>query len=479
MSPPRLSAATMRNAAARHPAYDRNAVSTGVVHLGLGAFARAHAAVYLDDMLAAGHHHLGIAGVSLRNHDVPDALVPQDGLYTLGVVSGTAIDARVVGSVQRVLHAPSQRQEVRAALAADSTALVSVTVTEKGYCTDPASHRLDLRHADIRHDLATPDAPASLPGHLVRAAADRRDRDGAGFTVLSLDNLPANGRTLRAVVQDLAAHLDPTLSAWIDRNVRFPCSVVDRIVPATTDDFRARVTATTGVDDAWPVRCEPFVQWVVERDWFGARPPLEDVGVTVVDDVAPWELLKLRILNALHTAAAHYGLFHGLATVDAVVAAPHGRQLLERVATEATEVLVPPPGVDARAYVDTALARFANAALAHRCAQIATDTSQKLPQRVLDTVRARLARGLSIDALADVLALWAWSTRGVDHTGAPRPVHDPLADRYAEITARCGADPVALTAALLSLDSVFGDLTDNTALQTAVAGRLARLMAPR
>ena len=476
MTAPRLSSATAAHAHALQPAYRRDSVGEVVVHLGLGAFSRAHLAVYLDDMLAAGHSDLGIVGVSLRNDDVPTALGPQDGLYTLAVVSSDAIEPRIVGSVLRVLHAPSHAAEVRAALAATSTTLVTVTVTEKGYCCDPADRRLDLHHPDIVHDLAAPHSPRSLPGHLVLAAADRRATGSAGVTVLSLDNMPSNGRTLRAVVLALADGSDPTLRPWIERNMRFPCSMVDRIVPATDARFRASVAALTGVDDAWPVRAEPYSQWVVEHDWATARPPLEQVGVTLVDDVAPWETLKLRVLNGMHTAAAHYGLRHGLDTVDRVVADPGGRRLLERVAAEVTEVVAAPEGVDLDGYVTTTLGRFANAALAHRCAQIASDTSQKLPQRLLDTVRARYARGLPVDAIADVLALWAWSTLGRDHLGAPRSVHDPLAARYAGIAALDGDDAAALTRSLLGLDAVFGDLTGNPTLTASVSVRLAALL---
>jgi fructuronate reductase len=248
------------------------------------------------------------------------------------------------------------------------------------------------------------------------------------------------------------------------------------MVPATDDALRVAVRAAIGVDDVWPVRAEPYSQWVVERDWATALPPLAEVGVQVVDDVAPWERVKLRILNALHTAAAHYGLNHGRDTVDTVMSDPGGAGLLLRVAAEIVEVLEAPAGVDVDSYVDTTLDRFANSGLGHRCAQIATDTSQKLPQRVLDTVRLRLERGLPIDALADVLALWAWSTLGRDHLGRARQVDDPLAATYAEVAAVAGADARALVTALVGLEPVFGDLADSAALVATVTPRLARLL---
>jgi fructuronate reductase len=406
------------------------------VHLGLGAFARGHLAVYADEL------GLGIVGVSLRHDDVRRTLAPNGFVYQLDVVDGDDVRSRTIRSVLDVLHAPTQPSEVRTALAASPTEIISATVTEKGYCTDPASHRLDLTHPDIVHDVAHPTEPVTLAGHLVLALADRRAAGTFPPTVLSLDNLPANGRTLRAVVLDLASQTDPSLAEWIDTHVRFPCSMVDRIVPALTDP-----TGRT-------VRVEPYSQWVVEREWSSPRPPLEDVGVTIVDDVAPWETLKLRILNGMHTAAAHFGLRHGLATVDQVVANPNGRRLLEQVAAETAEVLEPPLGVDVAAYISTTLGRFANTALGHRCEQIATDTSQKLPQRLLATVRLRLARGLPVDAIAEVLALWAWCT--VHH-----PVRDPLAARFAEIAGDATE--------LLRLEPIFGDLAGNPVLVAAVA----------
>jgi fructuronate reductase len=298
-----------------------------------------------------------------------------------------------------------------------------------------------------------------MPRHLVLALADRRAADTPPPTVLSLDNLPANGRTLRGVVLELAGRTEPSLAEWIDAHVCFPCSMVDRIVPALTDP-----TGRT-------VRVEPYSQWVVEREWSSPRPPLEQVGVTIVDDVAPWETLKLRILNGMHTAAAHFGLRHGLATVDQVVANPDGRRLLERVAAETAEVLEPPPGVNVHEYIATTLHRFANSALGHQCAQIATDTSQKLPPRLLATVRLRLERGLPVDAMAEVLALWAWCT-------VHRPVRDPLAPRFAEIAATQAGDPHGIAAALLGLEPIFGDLAGNSELVAAVQAAAGRAYSP-
>lgn len=474
---PRLSDSTVAHAAAQRPAYDRAAPPVGVVHLGLGAFPRAHLAVFLDDLLAL--HPEGpwaMLGVSMRSTDIVHALNPQDGLYTVGTIDGDTIGARVVGSVRHVLHEPTSPALVRHALSAATTTMITATVTEKGYCTDPATKRLDLDHPDIRHDIEHLERPRSLPGQLVATFAERRARRTGPVTVLSLDNMPANGHTLQRAVADLAAATDPTLNAWIDNEVRFPCSMVDRMVPATDEPFRERIAAVTGLHDAWPVRAEPFRQWVVERGWATPMPPLADVGVTVVDDVGPWEHTKLRVLNALHTAAALFGLRHGLETVDQVARDERGARLLDRLAGEIVEVLTPPDGVDLGGYVATTLGRFRNPGLHHRCAQIATDTSQKLPQRLLGTVHERLARGLPIDAATDVLALWAWSTLGRDHEGGERPVADPLADTFASIAARHAADHHGLATALLCLREIFGDLAGDPRVTAPVADRLAALL---
>ena len=477
----RLADSTLAEARAVPPAYDRRAMRCGIVHLGLGAFSRPDLAVYADDLLALGHDGLGILGVSLRNDDVPHALGPQDGLYTLVVIDGSVglsgMPPRIIGSVREALHAPSQAERVRTALASDTTSIISVTVTEKGYCIDPATGRLDRDHPDISHDVAEPDVPHSAIGHLLLAARDRRGNGAGAVTVLSLDNLLENGATLRRAVRDLAALGDASLVTWIDEHMAFPNSMVDRMVPSTDDALRVQVGTAVGLDDAWPVRAEPYSQWVVERTWARAMPPLHEVGVQVVDDVVPWESLKLRVLNALHTAAAHYGLFHGLDTIDLVAADPGGRALLDRVAAEIVEVLEGPPGVDVNAYVATTFERFANTGLGHRCAQVATDTSQKLPPRLQATIRARLTHDLPIDAIAEVLALWAWSTLGVDHAGQPRVVADPLASEYARIARDCTigerVDARRLAEALLGIEGIFGDLAGNSALADPVTERLA------
>lgn len=471
----RLSAATLHAGTVAGPRYDRRDVTASIVHLGLGAFARAHLCSYLDQLLSEGHTSCGVVGVSLRHRDVPDALVPQDGLYTVGVIDGETLKTQVVGCVVSVLHAPSQPEPVRDVLASPTTTTVTVTVTEKGYCWEPSTRRLDLQHPDVQHDLSHPERPRTVLGHLALAASDRR-RNGAGpVTVLSLDNIPANGTTLAFLLREYTSLLDPSLTAWIEAHMAFPSSMVDRMVPATDDEFRDVVARAIGLSDAWPVRAEPFSQWVVEGKWATPRPPLESVDVMVVDDVAAWESLKLRVLNALHTAAAHHGLRHGLDTVDAVTSDPAGSLLLRRVAAEIREVLDAPPGTDLDAYFEATFRRFANSGLRHRCAQIATDSSQKLPQRLLGTLAVRRSQGLPSEALLDVVALWAWSTLGLDHDGRHRTVSDPLASAFTTIASSAGDDMAAVARQLIALRPVFGDVAGDPELTDEIAVRLTRL----
>ena len=473
---PRLSETTLRAAACRTPSYDRSAVGIGIVHLGLGAFSRAHLASHVDDLLSLGRRDLGIIGVSLRSSGVAEALGPQDGLYVRAIVEDDRIDTRIIGAIRGVLATSTGSARIRTALTAPTTRLVTVTVTEKGYCLDASTGRLDTTHPDVLHDLASPDDPISLPGWIALAARLRRDEHGQGFTVASLDNLPANGRSLQRAVLDLAGESGSDLAAWVGEHVHFPCSMVDRMVPATDETLRARVRGLTGVDDALPVKTEPYSQWVLERSESAEFASFADVGVTFVDDVRPWERTKLQVLNALHTTAALIGLRHGLETIAEVMHDDPGRTLILRVADELAGVVDPPTGLDLVAYVETTLHRFENRALHHRCAQIATDSSQKLPQRLLPPLSLRLERGLPVNALGEVLALWAWSTLGRDHRGSDRTVRDPLAETYRHIALHHATNPAGLLRALLGLRQVFGTLADDERLFAVVEPHLTRLM---
>jgi fructuronate reductase len=438
------------------PAYDRRDLPIGMVHLGLGAFHRGHQAVYTDDALAEAGGPWGICGVSLRSAGVRDRLAPQAGLYTVAARDQEAERLRVVGCMREILVGPEDPAAVVARIADPGVTIVSLTVTEKGYCHDPATGRLNADHPDTRHDLAEPARPRSAIGVLV-AGLERRFRAGvAPPTVISCDNLPANGRTLAAVAGAFAALRDDRLAAWLDGTVAFPATMVDRIVPATTAADLERIGARLGMTDAAPVVAEPFRQWVIEDRFAGPRPAWDRVGAELVPDVAPYEEMKLRLLNGSHSALAYLGHLAGFEHVFEVMQAPDFVAYMRRMMAEEIAPTLAVP-TDLAAYQATLLARFANPALAHRTGQIAMDGSQKLPQRLLGTVRDRRAAGGSIRLLALAVAGWMRHATGTGERGQPIEVADPLAERFRAIVDRAGDDPAALAAGFLGLVEIFGD----------------------
>lgn len=409
------------------PGYDRGAVRTGVVHLGIGAFHRAHQAVVFDDALRAGDPRWGIVGVSLRSPGVRDQLQPQDGLYTVLVRDGAVERARVIGAVQGVLVAPEDPAAVVKAMASPDVYIVTLTVTEKGYRLDPASGALLEGDADLNADVADLSAPRTAPGFLVAALAERRRRGLKPFTVVSCDNLPHNGARVRAAVLGLAGRIDPELEAWIAAEGAFPATMVDRIVPATTEADVSALSERLGVEDQGMVKTEPFTQWVIEDRFCGSRPDFAALGVQLTDAVGPWEDAKLRLLNGSHSSIAYLGGLAGHAFVHQVVAVPAFAAFVERLWDEAAATLDPPKGLDVSAYRRELMARFRNPALQHRTRQIAMDGSQKLPQRLLASIAERLGRGGPVTALALGVAGWIRWQAGVTETGEAYVVDDPMA----------------------------------------------------
>jgi fructuronate reductase len=448
----RLSA---KSATTRLP-YDRSRVTPGIVHLGVGAFQRAHLAVYVDDVLKTDPSW-GIIGASLRRSDTRAALAPQDFLYTLVVRSGSGTAMRVVGSLLDVLDATAQRAELIAAMVDPRIRIVSLTVTEKGYCHDPARGTLDRRHPDILHDLNHPESPVSALGLIVRALELRRAADIAPFTVLCCDNLPANGETMARIVTAFAALRDKRLADHIAGGVAFPSTMVDRIVPATTDADRRLVLEATGFTDAWPVVTEPFSQWVIEDRFPAGRPPFVAVGAQLVRDVRPFELMKLRMLNGSHSTLAYLGYLAGYEFVSDAIAEPTFRALIHALMTDEVMSTLPAGLGDLGTYRDALLERFANPALRHRTWQIAMDGSQKLPQRLLGTIRDRLAEGRSITLAALGVAAWMRYVAGVDERGRAIDVKDPLATRLRAISDSAGLAPAQLVDHLLGVTEIFGD----------------------
>jgi fructuronate reductase len=452
------------------PRNSGDGLETGIVHIGLGAFHRAHQAVYTDDSLNRTPGPWGICGVSLRSPDTRDALAPQDCLYTVAVRDASGDHLRVVGSITETLVAPEDPAAVLDRLTRPATRIVTITVTEKGYCHEPATGALNRQHPGIQHDLQNPGQPQTLPGFLVEALDRRRQAGTPLFTVLSCDNLPDNGHVTAGILRQFAELRDPALGQWIADNVACPSSMVDRIVPATTDEDRETVTKALGLTDAWPVMTEPFSQWVIEDHFPTGRPAWELEGAELVADVRPYELMKLRLLNGSHSCIAYLGYLAGHKTVSDAMTDPvfvsFTKSLMDE---EVTPTLNVPPGADLTCYKAALVERFANPALKHRTWQIAMDGSQKLPQRLLGTIRDRLAAGQPFDRLALGVAAWMRYVGGVDEQGQPIDVRDPLADRLKTL-------PDA--ASLLGVREVFGDdLPNNSTFVAAVTEALTGLKA--
>jgi len=441
----------------RRPAYDRKAVETGIVHLGVGAFHRAHQAVYTDDALGKDPRW-GIVAASLRSPDTYDALAPQDGLYTLAVRSQAGEALRVIGSIQRVIVAPREVEQLLEAMSAPETRIVTLTVTEKGYCHDPATGALNEAHPDIVHDLEFHRTPKSAPGFIVEALRRRRAAGVPPFTVLTCDNLPSNGRTVKRVLTRFAELVDPALGRFVADEVSCPSTMVDRIVPATSDQDRDRIGEALGLTDAWPVVTEPFTQWVIEDRFPQGRPAWETSGAAFVEDVEPYEHMKLRLLNGSHSTLAYLGYLAGYETVADTMADPAFVRLIQGLMDdEVTPTLHMPPGADLAAYKRALIERFRNPALKHRTWQIAMDGSQKLPQRLLGTVRDRLGDDAGIARLSLGVAAWMRYVTGIDEKGAPIDVRDPMAARLREIADRAGGSPEKLAGDLFAVREIFGD----------------------
>lgn len=413
------------------PTYDRAAVQRGVVHLGIGAFHRAHQAAVFDAALASGDLRWGVTGVSLRSAGVRDQLELQDGLYTLLVRSGAGTQARVIGSVLDVLVAPEDPSRVVDAIAAADTHLVTLTITEKGYKLDRATGGLLTDDPDIAHDMASLEAPRTAPGLIVAGLRLRRTVGLPALTVMSCDNLPHNGALLRDAVLAMARAHDAGLADWIAAHAAFPSTMVDRIVPATTPEDIAARRELTRIEDLAMVKTEPFTQWVIE-DWFcGPRPDFAAFDVQLTDRVAPWEDAKLRLLNGAHSAIAYLGGLAGDEFVHQFVARAPGRAMIETLWDEAQETLDPPAGLDIPAYRAALLERFANPALQHRTRQIAMDGSQKLPQRLIAPLVERTNAGKSSPALVLAVAAWMRWQAGRTDDGAAFEIDDPAAARLA------------------------------------------------
>ncbi|GAA4671490.1 mannitol dehydrogenase family protein [Gordonia humi] len=463
MSIPLSSATLSQIVGATTPEYDRSGVTVGIVHFGVGGFHRAHQAMYLDRLLATDPDAKtwGICGVGVREADAAmrDALVPQDCLYSLTLKHPDgAVETSVIGSIVDYLFAPDDPEAVVERLADPATRIVSLTVTEGGYNFSPATGEFDATDPDVVADLSGTTPLRTVFGLVTEALARRRDRGVPAFTVMSCDNVQGNGDMARTTFLAFAQLRDPELATWIADNARFPNSMVDRITPATPPELAAEVAERVGVADNWPVVAEPFTQWVLEDDFAMGRPAFEKVGVQVVDDVTPYEHMKLRLLNSGHQACCYFGYLLGYRYVHDACSDPDIVALLRRYMTEEGKpTLAPLPGVDVDAYIATLLERFANPAIADTVARLCQDSSDRIPKWLVPVIRDRIASGDGMPLAAAIVASWTRYAEGVDEQGEPIDVVDPLAARLVPLARQSRTDPLAF----VRDEDLFGDLADH------------------
>lgn len=461
------------------PTLDPGQLTTGIVHLGIGAFHRAHQAVYVEDAAAAeGATDWGITGVSQRSPRVRDTLAPQDFLYSVLSRDADSAELRVMASLREVLFAGADPDAVVDRLAAPETRIVSLTVTEKGYHANLATGRLELDD-EIRGDLDG-GTPATAIGQLVRSFQRRRETGAGPVTVLPCDNVPANGRTLGGVVVEFCERLPggaDGLVSWIADNVSFASTMVDRIVPATDERTVAEVERRLGLRDAAALLTEPFTQWVVEDRFLAGRPAWERVGVTFTDDVTPYEMMKLRLVNASNSALAYLGLLSGRRHISDAVEMPDLAAFADRLMREEmAPTLQVPDGVDLDAYCSQILERFANPWLLHRTRQVAMDGSQKLPQRVVRPIAEHRAAGREPVLAALTLAAWMQYVRQAAGAGGDEELQDALADDLRRAVSAAGDSDERLVSELLGQRRMFPeDLAGDTWLRDTLTAQVSEL----
>jgi fructuronate reductase len=438
-----------------HPHVSGN-LRSGIVHLGVGAFHRAHQALYTDAALDIDGGNWSIIGASLRSSEVNGQLASQDYLYTVVERENQHERFRLVGSIDHIIVAPGNPDALIDAMASIDCKIVSLTITEKGYCFDSVSRGLNVQHPDIVFDLAHPATPRSAPGLIVASLLQRYRRNLPGLSVMSCDNLPNNGQLTRQVVMDFASHINPDLSRWIDTHVSFPGTMVDRIVPATTESDRQQLEKILGYRDEGMVVCEPFSQWIIEDSFSQGRPAWENVGATIVDRVHDFETMKLRLLNGSHSALAYLGFLAGYQTVDEVMSDQYFvRFITHLMDNEITPTLTAPAEIDLEDYKTQLRQRFCNSALKHQTQQIAMDGSQKLPQRLLSPLLHQLHTGGNIDAICLAVAGWIRYTMGVDEKGISFPVADPLATILRQVHQQARSVARTTVETILDLNEVF------------------------
>ena len=488
---PRLCESTLNELppTVRRPVYDRSKLSIGLVHIGVGAFHRCHQQEVLDDLLhLRGNERWGECGINIRSPDLGEMLGPQQGLYGRILCDGDVRDVRVLGGIVKAIDARPGRSadHVVSALSHPDVKVISLTITEKGYCHHPATNELDRQHIDLRADvLALQGDPLAervmlrtAPAYLLASLARRRVRNDGVPTFMSCDNVPDNGLLLGSVVAEIADEVDPSMGEWVRSNVIVPNTMVDRIVPATQPADLLTFTELTGLHDAGVVTGEPFLDWVIEDRFVTDRPPWEAVGVRLVDDVRPFEEMKFRVVNATQSLLSYLGFLAGHELMAEVVAEQRFRDLANRLFDqEIASTLRVPPSVDTGSYHRALMGRLANPAVRHRTQQVATDGSAKIPQRFLSPLRERSTRGEPSPVLTLGVAAWMRYASAIDEAGAPITVSDPLSAQLVAIAARADGRVDDLVHGYLALRPVFAlDLAENPVFVDGLRDTLRRLM---
>ena len=470
----KLSLANLDQIQIQKPSFDPRHLKIGVVHFGPGAFFRAHQASYFDDLNAIDPR-FGICAVSLHSTGVRDALGPQDGLYCL-LSLDRFVEARLIGSIRQVIMAPQSPADVIARLAHSDTHFVTSTITEKGYGLDQTG-ALDLSHTEIAHDLLHREQPISFMGYVLAGLWQRFQSGLMPFIILSCDNLPKNGTKVKAALQSLCAHIYPEMLDWLKDNLQAPCTMVDSITPATTDALKNRVKADYGLDDAWPIQRESFLQWVIEAHKDEAAPDWAAVGVTITPDVSGFEHAKLRLLNAAHSSLAYQGIARGHKTVtEAMRDVDLANRIEAMMLHEIAPLINAPQGLDLNTYIGDILNRFRNPEIAHNLSQIAWDGSQKIPIRLLSSITEAMNQGRPYARLAGAVAAWMHFIRTQSHNDAV--ITDPLEPQLRAIGRTLRGD-IADVEALLGIESIFPQaLAKDTGFRHSVNNAYVAFMAP-
>jgi len=439
---------------ASYPNYDRDKLKCGIAHMSVGGFHRSHQAVYLDRYLQNHAEDWMIYGVGNLDADITlvNALNAQDNLYTLTERSKTKDEIRVVGSIKEFVHAPTNKASVISALSSDDIKIISLTITEKGYCYD-SSKNLDLNHPMIKADLENPDEPISAIGFVYAAAKKRMENGGQPFTLMSCDNLPGNGHIASRIIIQFAQEKDPKVAQWIRDNVSFPNGMVDRITPAPSEQTTKFVSETFNIDDPGALVSEDFLQWIIEDDFINGRPALEEVGVQFVKDVEPYEKLKVRMLNGSHSALSYLSYLMGYREVDVAMNDPLVNDFVRMYMNEDITPCIPEvPGVDVEEYKNILIERFSNPAISDQIQRLAMDGSEKIPNALVPPIEYHLEHGTSSRYLAFAVAAWYRYLRGTDEDGAKIEITDPMS---AELVARASAHPMD-PAQLIGIKEIFG-----------------------